>query len=218
MMKALGIKSPGTIYPVLEDLSQKGLVSFQEEVVGAVRKKNYSLTEKGRNSLRDMLTKSTKLFCCDPSLYADTIFRDVRSLLRIEKSQRVLALFDHVNLRSITQGAEVTYASDIEEVDGKFEIIMSFGGVSCLYGAINGDREQLYASAYKKLQKGGVFLDIEIEKTDNLFARIFFEELRKMPTQPGMTVEELDRALSLAGFQTIKISQKSGLLYALAAG
>ena len=59
-------------------------------------------------------------------------------------------------------------------------------------------------------------LAVEIERTDNLFARIFFEDIRKMSKQPGMTSDELRGILSLAGLNHVVIVAKSGLLYGLA--
>ena len=66
LMKRLRIKSPGTIYPVLDVLQTKGLIDFKVETKDATRKKIYFLTEIGLQNYDDHLTSSVK-FCCDTS-------------------------------------------------------------------------------------------------------------------------------------------------------
>jgi DNA-binding PadR family transcriptional regulator len=48
--------SPGTIYPVLKDLKDKGLLSMDKE-------KHYSLTKKGKKELETHLNTFFETFC-----------------------------------------------------------------------------------------------------------------------------------------------------------
>ena len=48
--------SPGTIYPVLKDLTEKNLLQVDEE-------KKYSLTEKGEQELEMSINKFFETFC-----------------------------------------------------------------------------------------------------------------------------------------------------------
>jgi hypothetical protein len=57
---------------------------------------------------------------------------------------------------------------------------------------------------------------VEIKRTDNPFAKILFDDIRKMSKQNGMSSEELEAALSRAGFDEVKVTSKSGLPYGLA--
>ena len=78
-MKRLRLKSPGTIYPVLEVLRTKGLIDFKVETTGAARKKVYFLTEIGTQKMHDHLTSSVK-FCCDTSEHINKIFGTMKEL------------------------------------------------------------------------------------------------------------------------------------------
>jgi ubiquinone/menaquinone biosynthesis C-methylase UbiE len=69
---------------------------------------------------------------------------------------------------------------------------------------------------HRSLRKGGSLLVIEIEKTDNLFARILFEDILGLKEPLGLQKEELKNVLERIGFKTIEVIGKSGLLYALA--
>ena len=75
LMKRLRLKSPGTIYPVLETLRDKGLIDFKVQTTGAARKKVYFLTELGIKKTHDHLTSSVK-FCCDTSNYVSKILEN----------------------------------------------------------------------------------------------------------------------------------------------
>ena len=218
LMKELRIKSPGTIYPVLEDLKRKEMIDFRLETSGAVRKKIYDLTAEGKKHLRESMTSSAKMFCCDTSLYAETVIRDARGIIDIKRHQKVLSTLDFVDLRGFLNGADVTYMSEPDRIVDQYDIILTFTGVGCLIGREQKNIAQYFASLRPKLREGGQILVVEIEKTDNLFARIFFEDIRNMSKQPGMSSKELEDILGTAGFNNVVVVRKSGLLYGLAKG
>jgi DNA-binding PadR family transcriptional regulator len=216
LMGELRIKSPGTIYPALEELKRKGMIDFRLEISGAVRRKTYDLTDSGRKHLRDSMSSSVKMFCCDISLYAETVLRDAKGIIEVRKHQKVLSTLDFVDLRGFLNGADVTYASELDMIVDQYDVILTFTGVSCLIGRKEKDLTKYLASLRPKLREEGQILVVEIERTDNLFARIFFEDIRKMSRQPGMSSKELEGILSLAGFNHVMVLSKSGLLYGLA--
>jgi DNA-binding PadR family transcriptional regulator len=216
LMTELKIRSPGTIYPALEELKRKEMIDYRLETSGAVRKKIYDLTTKGKRHLRESMTSSTKMYCCDPSLYFETVLQDAKEILNIKRHQKVLSTLEHVDLRGVLNGAELSYASELDEIAGQYDIILSFTGVGCLIGGEQRDLPKYFASLRPKLRAGGQILVVEIEKTDNLFARIFFEDIRKMSKLPGMTSDELKSILSSACFKNVVIVSRSGLLYGLA--
>jgi DNA-binding PadR family transcriptional regulator len=216
LMKELRIKSPGTIYPALEELKRKEMIDFRLETSGAVRKKIYDLTAKGKKYLRESMTSSAKMFCCDPSLYVETVLRDAKGIIDIKRHQKVMSTLDYVDLRRFLNGADVTYASELDKIVDQYDVILTFTGVGCLIGGEQKNLAQYFASLRPKLRKGGQILVVEIERTDNLFARIFFEDIRKMSKQPGMSSKDLEGILSLAGFNNVVVISKSGLLYGLA--
>jgi DNA-binding PadR family transcriptional regulator len=216
LMNELGLKSPGTIYPVLEELRRKEMIDFQLETLGAIRKKTYDLTAKGKKYLRESMTSSAKMFCCDSSLYIETVLRDAKGIIDIRRHQKVLSTLDYVDLRRFLNGADVTYSTDVDDMGDRYDVILSFTGVGCLIGRTQKDLPQYFASLRSKLRKGGQLLVVEIERTDNLFATIFFKDIRNMSKLPGMSSKELEDILSKAGFNHVVISPKSGLLYGLA--
>jgi DNA-binding PadR family transcriptional regulator len=216
MMMELSIKSPGTIYPALEELKRKGMIDFNLEISGAIRKKMYDLTTKGKKYLHDSMTTSAKMFCCDLSLYVETVLRDAKGILDIKRHHKVLSTLDFIDLRGFLNGAEVTYISEPDKIVDQYDVILTFTGLSCLTGSGEKNLEHYFASLRPKLRKGGQILVVEIERTDNLFARIFFEDIRKMPNQPGMSSKELEGILTQAGLKNVTVTSKSGLLYGLA--
>ena len=49
--------SPGTVYPFLQQLQEKGMISVESHMIGNKEKKLYTLTEKGRNYARAMFKR-----------------------------------------------------------------------------------------------------------------------------------------------------------------
>ena len=54
--------SPGTLYPILRELSEAGYWTCEEEVVGGKRRKNYRATKKGEKLLKEGREKLKELF------------------------------------------------------------------------------------------------------------------------------------------------------------
>jgi PadR family transcriptional regulator, regulatory protein PadR len=53
--------SPGSLYPLLRSLEEKGLISSREEQDGKVKKKYYRITSKGRKELSEAKVKLKEL-------------------------------------------------------------------------------------------------------------------------------------------------------------
>ncbi|MCW4001297.1 MAG: PadR family transcriptional regulator [Candidatus Bathyarchaeota archaeon] len=215
LMKRLHLKSPGTIYPVLDNLRTKGLVDFKVEVNGATRKKIYFLTELGTKKMRNHLTSSMK-FCCDTSNYVNKILENVQNLIQIERHEKVLSTLDHDELKRFLKGADVTYSSDLQVPAGTFDTALSFIGVGCLIGNDASDITDCVGKLFASLRKGGRLLAIETEKSDNMFSQILFEDVFGLSEPPGLSREALGQVLEHAGFKDISVASKMGLLYATA--
>lgn len=54
--------SPGTLYPILHELSESGYLTCEEEVVKGKRRKNYRATKKGEKLLKEGREKLKELF------------------------------------------------------------------------------------------------------------------------------------------------------------
>lgn len=214
IMNRLNIKSPGTIYPVLEVLRKKRLVDYKIEVMGATRKKNYFLTETGGQQLREYLLHSARIFCCDASLHIKRILENVGELVKIKPRQKILCTLEYDEIKRFLRDADVTFSSDLNVPPDTYDLAFSLP-IGCLIGKETMDTTDYVSRLYRSLKKGGSLLAIEIEKTDNIFARILFEDIIGLKGSPGLQREELKNVLEKIGFKDIKIIGKSGLLYAI---
>ncbi|MCW4028432.1 MAG: PadR family transcriptional regulator [Candidatus Bathyarchaeota archaeon] len=215
IMKRLRLKSPGTIYPVLENLRTKGLIDYKTETNGATRKKIYFLTETGTKKMHDHLTSSMK-FCCDTSNYVNKILGNIQGLIEINRHEKVLSTLDHNELKRFLKGADITYSSDLKVPADTFDTALSFIGVGCLIGNTDSDITDCLRKLHASLKKGGHLLAIETEKTDNMFSQILFEDVFGLNKPPGLCRDELKQILEKTGFRDIVVTAKMGLLYATA--
>ncbi len=215
IMSRLRIKSPGTIYPVLQALRRKHLVDYRVEAEGAVRKKVYFLTKTGRQQIREHLVRSAR-FCCDIPLHINRILENVKGLIEIKRHQKVLCTLEYDEVKRFLRVADVTFSYDLNVPFDTYDIALSLLGVGCLIGKETSDITDYVNRLHRSLRKGGSLLLIEIEKTDNLFTRILFEDIFGLKEPPGLQKEELKSILETIGFKTTEVIGKSGLLYALA--
>lgn len=215
LMKRLKIKSPGTIYPVLDVLHKKGLIDFKVETSGAIRKKVYFLTDIGTQKTHDHLTSSVK-FCCATVSHINTIVKTMKQLVEVKRHQKVLCTLDHKEMRLFLRSADTTFSSDIKNLSNTYDLALSFLGVGCLIGKEPSDIADYANKLYLSLKKGGVLLLIEVEKTDNMFNQILFEDVFGLKEPPGLHPDELKTVLEKTGFTNFSITSKMGLLYGVA--
>jgi DNA-binding PadR family transcriptional regulator len=215
IMNRLNIKSPGTIYPVLEELRNRQLVDSRLESIGAPRKKIYFLTKTGREQLREHLVNSARKFCCDASLYIKGILENMRGMVDIKQYQKILCTLEYDEVKRFLRGADVTFSYDLNVLSDTYDLALSFLGVGCLIGKETADVTEYVSRIHRSLKKGCSFLAIEIEKTDNMFAKIFFEDIVGLKQPPGLQSEELAGILRRIGFKVTEVRSKSGLLYAV---
>jgi len=215
IMNRLNIKSSGTIYPVLEELRNRQLVDYRLESVGATRKKIYFLTKTGRERLREHLVNSARKFCCDASLYIKTILKNMREMADIKQHQKILCTLEYEEVKRFLRGADVTFSYDLNVPSDTYDLALSFLGVGCLIGKETAGVTEYVNRIHRSLKKGGSLLAIEIEKTDNMFAKIFFEDIAGLKQLPGLQREELEGVLRRTGFKATEVRSKSGLLYAV---
>ncbi len=215
IMNRLNIKSPGTIYPVLEVLRRKLLIDYRVEAAGAIRKKMYFLTDRGQRQFKDHLVRSAKIFCCDHSLHMQRILENMKELAEIEPNQNIVCTLEYEEVKKFLKGAKVTFSYDLDVPSESYDLALSLLGVGCLIGKETKDVADYVRGLNRSLKEGGSLLIIEIEKSDNIFTRIFFEDIVGLKEMPGLTKEELERILERNGFENIKTTSRSGLLYSL---
>jgi DNA-binding PadR family transcriptional regulator len=219
IMKRLRL-SPGTIYPVLSELRNKRLVNHRIEKIGTIQKKIYFLTDTGRQQIREYLVSSARMFCCDASLHLKRILQNVNELIEIKRDQKVFATLkndevEHFLASTDATTSNITYSDNLNVPSNSYDVALSFLGVGCLMGNKILATVSYIRSLYKSLKKEGVLLAIEIEKTDNIFAKMLFQDIVGLKEMPGLERDQLNNALHRAGFTRIKVINKSGILYAI---
>jgi len=215
MMKRLRIRSPGTIYPVLEAMRKRRVIDYKLEQEGPVRKKRYFLTKAGEQQLREQLVDSARRFCCDASLHMRRILENLNGIVEIKRNQKVLSTLEFDEIKRFLRAADVTFSYDLNVPPDTFDLALSFLGVGCLIGKGTENITRHLSGLYRSLKEGGTLLAVELEQTDNLFARIFFEDIMGLREMPGLRREELENTLSKSGFKDTVVKSKSGLLYAV---
>ncbi len=216
IMKRLKIRSPGTIYPVLEELRKRQLLDYRVEASGASRSKRYFLTPVGMQGVREYFLQPARQYCCDAILHFSKILGHLEGLVEIKPRQKVLCTLEYEEIKRFLRRADVTYSSDSDVPHDAFDLALSFLGVGCLIGKSLPDLASYVKVLFQSLKPGGLLLAIDIEKTDNIFAKMYFEDIFGMMDAPGLPAAELGRTLEGAGFQTPKIECYSGLLFAVA--
>lgn len=190
-------------------------MTIELKYVGATRKKVYSLTEAGREQIREGFIRSAKVFCCDASLLLNRTLKTIQGLVEIKRHQKVLCTLEYDEVKRFLRGADVTYSYDLNVSPDTYDLALSFLGVGCFIGKETADTTDYLSRIYKSLKKGGYLLAIEIEKTDNMFARMFFEDIVGLKESLGLQRGELEGILERIGFNATKVTSKSGLLYAV---
>ncbi|MFW9767226.1 MAG: helix-turn-helix transcriptional regulator [Candidatus Thorarchaeota archaeon] len=215
LMEKLGINSPGTIYPALETLRERGLIEQRTERTGSVRRKIASITETGAAELRNHLMSSARLFCCDVSLHMKRIIEVVRELVKIRPGQRILSTFEHEEVKRAYRQSNVTYSYNLDELSDTYDIVLSFLGVGCLIGKEVQEIWNYAHRLYRVLKEDGTLLIVEIEKTENVFAEVLFNDVFGLDESPGISTEELEEILTEVGLKDIHVTSKAGILYAV---
>ncbi len=214
LMDRLVISSPGTIYPVLDSLRTKQLVECRTEENGALRKKVYSLTQFGEEQLHEYLTTMVNVFCSDMHTHIDKIVERFMALLDVDHRQRVLCTLDYEGIRYFLRGNSVTFSHNLSEVEGLYDVVLNFLGAGCILKNTLNEIADYLKSVNELLQNDGTLVCIEIERTDNIFARFFFEKIFGLEVIPGLEKEELRNILEGIGFDDVQVISEEGLLFA----
>jgi DNA-binding PadR family transcriptional regulator len=216
LMKALRINSPGTIYPVLEILRERGLISYRVERLGSVRKKISFLTDFGKDHLRRLLMSAAKWYCCDVSIHMSRILSLVEELIDVGPEAKVLSTFEHESVSALLPKSKITFFEELPLPENGFDLALSFLGVGCIMGKESEEIKDYATQLYCSLIPGGNLLIVEIEKTDNMFAEILFSEMFGLVDAPGMTQEETEKILNDIGFEGVQVRASEGIIIASA--
>lgn len=213
-MDRLVISSPGTIYPVLDSLREKHLVDCETEVVGTTRKRVYSLTQFGEEQLHEYLTGMVSEFCADMHVHIDKIMERMGDLLDVSRRQRILCTIDYQGFRRFFQGSNVAFPHNLADAEGSYDLILGFLGAGCILSDDVDEISEYVRTLDASLEEGGMVVVIEIEKTENIFARFFFERVFGLTELPGLEREGFQNILKDVGFRDVQVISLEGLLFA----
>ncbi len=218
LMRRLNISSPGTIYPALHSLEEKGLIFHEGIRTGAARKKVYRLTQKGAEELNQLLSTWTRLTCCDWSAYIRRFIDVIDRYASIEKGEKILCTLDAELTKEWLKEAEVTYRFDLENLEPEsYDKIISLIGVGTVMEREKTDAIYYLSRLKRALKRGGTLIALEIERTDNLWAERYFVEIMGFREHPGMTADEFREVLEKVGFRDVVVHSAGGLLVSVSA-
>lgn len=212
LLKKLDLKSPGTIYPVLKSLLMEGFIEYAPVKVPG--KKMYVLSETGKEQLKTILLGISRGFFGDyMEPHTHSLVDVLENLIKLKPQQKVLCTLDYEPIKQWMQKAEVTYLTTPDLPRGVYDLIFcTMVGSLILYGWERDEFTLYFSKLVKSLHPGGTLLMVEIEKTDNVFAGIFFKDVLGYGKVPGISQEELKDLLEHYHLNIRKLLNWRGLL------
>lgn len=214
LMKRLHLKSPGTIYPVLNTLHNKKYIDYNLESEGIIRKKKYFITDFGLNQIKDQLS-DWSLGCLRCSTTSERILKTLKDLYEFKITDKILCSFKDIEIQNFLTNYHVQYSNKDINKNDTFDLIINFIGVGLLWGKENTELTTYVKSLYQSLRNNGKLITIEFQKTDNILAQILFVDVLGLQEPAGLSADRLNEVLVGSGFKDIKITSREGLLYAI---
>jgi len=211
--------SPGTLYPALKKLEEKGFISFEKVTSSGNKRKLYSLTEKGEGELAKIFSLTCYYYDCKLRDCLKDFYRKAVELAGLGKDDQVLVsppdpdLLDmcsgkvdgrvlaHPFISGLSRKEKVEYV-DVEELpeESLDKVILNLGSSSS-----HDDMWAIIKSAYQKLKTEGVLVSLAPEKSDNIWVESFYRHVLGT-TDYGIDPEELEGVLLERGFRKLKVS------------
>ena len=215
LLKKLNLKSPGTIYPVLKTLKMEGFIEYAPEKIP--RKKMYVLSEKGKEQLKLILLGISRgLFANFIEPYADSFINVIDKLIKLTPEQKVLCTLDYEPIKRWVRKANVTYLPAPGQPLSTYDVIFSaMIGTLIVYGWKRDELALYLSTLVKSLQPGGSLVMVEIDKTENIFAEIFFKDVLGYGKAPGISHEELKELLEYYHLKVRTLHRWKGLLISI---
>jgi DNA-binding PadR family transcriptional regulator len=217
LMRRLNIRSPGTMYPVLKLLREKGLIEYASE--RAPGKKLYVLSEAGVLELKKVLLGIGRGFY---SRYLEALAADFVVTLQkldptLNSEGKVLSTLLYRPIKEWLANSDVTFLPLFEEIKGTYNLILC-GGVATLieHGWRTPEFEEYLSNLVSALEPEGTFVILEKEETDNIFVHLLFQEILGFSSVPGLSAEELRDILVKHDLQINTILPRRGVLLGIA--
>ncbi len=213
LMQILKIKSPGTIYPALKTLTQKGLIDFKVEKTKTNTKKIYFLSDSGKEELTSYLQNSAQYLISNSSLYINRVLGEIVEFIELENHLKVFCNLDENIAKKYIKHKKITFSKIIDFPIESFDAIICFLGAGLILNQEDDAINSYLETNYAILRKLGRIILIEIEQTDNLFVRILFEDILKEKKRIGLERQKLLDMMIDNGFSPYITKKKSGLIY-----
>lgn len=211
LMNKLNLSSSGTIYPVLKSLKIKGFIEPAPENVSG--KKLYVLSNKGKEQLKIILLGiSRRFFAHYVKSYVSFFVDEFADLIPVKPGQKVLCTLDYNSLKQWLTKTDTTYLQILEPPKTVYDLILCNSiGTMILYGWKIDEFTHYFSTLLNSLQSEGTLIMAEIEKTDNMFADMFFKEVLGYGNI-GISKDELRELLESHNLTVHKIYSWKGLL------
>lgn len=207
--------SPGTIYPALKRLGEKGFISFERTTSSGNKRKVYHLTEKGEEQLKKILSLTCHYYDCKLRERLKDFYEKAVECARIENGDMVLVSPPDPDLLDICKREDnikvLTFPPEnMDEISGDSVDtgIVYLGGLSS-----KDDRLAPIKTMGCKIRTGGRLVVLGPEKSDNIWLESFFQYILGAPDY-GFTPEELEGLLKDLDFSDLDIFVDKGFIIA----
>jgi DNA-binding PadR family transcriptional regulator len=212
IMRKLKLRSPGTIYPVIKTLREKGLIeSAPERVPG---QKAYVLSENGVREIKKiLLTISRRYFSRYTGPYTSAIVDTLREALTIERYPHVLSTLTYEPVKAWLQATDATYLQLFDTPPATYDLVLS-GLVYTImaYGWKKTAFTRFLTALIESLRPGGTLILVELEQTNNLIVTMFFKDVLGFTKVPGVSTEAVRAMLEAFHLRVDHIHRNRGLL------
>jgi DNA-binding PadR family transcriptional regulator len=215
IMKKLKLSSPGTIYPVLRILREKGLIEKAPEKVPG--KKMYILSKDGVQEIKKILLEiSRRYFSRYAGPYTSSLVEILSDVIEIDQYEKALSTLTYEPIKQWLKNTDATYLNIFETPPSAYNLVLS--GLVCTFMAYGWKKDAftLYLSSIvKSLQPGGTLIMVELKKTDNIIVKMFFKDVLGFSRVPGLLEKDLRDILESHTLKVGNVYRKSGMLISI---
>ena len=211
LMKKLGIKSPGSIYPELKLLRSRGLIEIKTMVK---RKKYYVLSEKGQQQLQTMLLDiSRKYYASYLNPYLKPFIQIMGEIVKRIPNPKILSNIDYKAVKEWLDEKDVVYQRFLEEPKGRYNLVITqMIGTMISQGWRKEETTQYLSKIVESLEPESIMVMVEIERIKNIFNEMFFREVLGFDKAPGITETELKELVEGYNLKIIELKKEMGIL------
>ena len=215
IMRRLRLSSPGTIYPILKTLREKGLIEYALEQSPV--KKVYVLSNDGiKELIKIMHAIGNKFIIRHVSSYTSSLLEVLEPVIDITQCEKVLSTLHFQSIQDWLKNKDVTYLAILEKPSSTYNLILT--GLVCTFKAYGGkeaDFTTYTSSLVKSLQPGGTLIMVELEKSANFISKGFFNSILGFTEVPGLSDEDMRNCLKEHNLHLKHIYHTDGMIISI---